>query len=700
MKAKQRLFYLIVIMTTVVLLVSGATFYQLYHTAIHEERDWLANAAQSQARLIEAVGRFDAIYSNDYPEGSRSATLSQITEAHKLYKGFGETGEFVLAMREGDEIIFLLRHRHFDLDKPRPVPFNADLAEPMRRALSGKSGTLIGLDYRGETVLAAFEPVTVLNLGIVAKMDLDEIRAPFIRAGLISAGIAIFFIIVGSIFLVNATNPILKSLKKSETQVRLLLNSTGEAIYGLDLQGNCIFVNSSCLKMLGYEDESQLIGRKAHELINFARKDGKLITAMECRIFQSISEGKESHCDDEIIWRTDGTSFPVEYWAYPMRKNGSLIGAVVTFVDITERKSTSEELRKAKETAENATKLKDKFILLVAHNLKNPFTSIMGFLDLIINDKKDPISEKHANKLQRILNSCRKLHVMLEELLNMSRIHSGAIRPLFKFIDGRSLANAAVENYLGMAQKKGIKLLNMVPERLRLYADPRLLEEVVANLLSNAIKFCRQGDEITVYIPSDHKATIAVKDNGAGIKEEILANLFKEEVKTSSKGTEGETGTGLGLPYSLEIMNAQGGKLYVESTEGKGSVFYAQLPDIKPRILVIDDDQPARLLISAYLEPLDVQIIEAESGKRGLEILGQITPHVIITDIAMPEMDGFTFLKHVKQDSKSNQIPVIVITADDEVNTRDKSFKLGASDFVTKPLVLEDIIPRVKRYIG
>lgn len=703
MKEKSRITLLVLIMTALVLCVSAVTFYTLYQVAIEKERQWLTHTVQTQARLIEAVARFDQKYSaheEDYPAGSFSATLSQLADAHKHYAGFGKTGEFTLGKREGDKILFLLSHRHFDMDKPMPVPLDSPLAEPMRRALAGKSGSGILLDYRGASVLAAHEPVAVLNIGIVAKMDIDEIREPFIRAGLISALSAILLIALGATSFFYVTNPILVNLKSSEEQVRLLLNSTAEAIYGLDLQGNFIFINAACLRVLGYESEGQVIGKKMDELIRFSKKDEDSVEKGECRICQTIREGKDAHSDQEILWREDGTGFPVEYWAFPMRKNGSWTGAVVTFLDITQRKIVEEDLKKAKEEAENATKLKDKFVFLVAHNLKNPFTFIMGFLQLILRDDKDPVPVKHAEKLRRVHESCLKLHNMLDELLSMSRIHSGAIRPVFKFMKVHQLVDSVMENYSGLAEKKGIQLANTVPEEMRLYADPRLLEEVVANLVSNAIKFSREGDEITILTPPSPKGTLAVKDTGRGIKEELLPHLFKEEVKTTSVGTDGEKGTGLGLPYSFEIMKAQGGRLYVESTEGKGSIFYAQLPDIKPRVLIVDDEEEIRKLIGIYLEPFDVQISEAGSGKRGLELLGQVTPHVIITDIGMPEMDGFEFIEHVKQDPKAKDIPIIVITADREIKTREKVFHLGANDFMAKPLSMEDIIPRVKRYIG
>jgi hypothetical protein len=135
------LILLILIMTTVAVGIGVAAITILYRAALDEERSRLVETAQSQARLMEAVARFDELYSLDYPEGPKAATIAQIKDAHERYLGFGETGEFTLARRVGDDIIFVLRHRHLDMDKPQPVPFDSNFAEPMRRALSGQSGT-------------------------------------------------------------------------------------------------------------------------------------------------------------------------------------------------------------------------------------------------------------------------------------------------------------------------------------------------------------------------------------------------------------------------------------------------------------------------------------------------------------------------------------------------------------------------------
>jgi hypothetical protein len=223
MGPQKRVLLLIGIMTVLVFVVEAVTIGILYRTALKETRLRLQETAKSQARLIEAVSRFDKKYSEDYLEGSWEATLSQIVDAHKHYDGFGKTGEFTIARKEGDMMVFLLSHRHYDMENPKPVPFNSRLAEPMRLALKGKSGTIIGLDYRGETVIAAHEPVREVGIGIVAKIDLSEIRAPFIRAGIISFAIGIIMLIAGAALFIRVTNPLIIKLEETINEFKIAL---------------------------------------------------------------------------------------------------------------------------------------------------------------------------------------------------------------------------------------------------------------------------------------------------------------------------------------------------------------------------------------------------------------------------------------------------------------------------------------------
>jgi CheY-like chemotaxis protein len=217
--------------------------------------------------------------------------------------------------------------------------------------------------------------------------------------------------------------------------------------------------------------------------------------------------------------------------------------------------------------------------------------------------------------------------------------------------------------------------------------------------LTNAIKFCSSGDRITFFVQPGLKSAIAIRDTGNGIDERIIPNLFKHEVKTSTVGTGGERGTGLGLPYSYDILKAHGGEITVESAPGKGTVFCVMLPYVRPIALVVDDEPMALLIVRSHLERIGIEVTEAVSGEMALSAIKERHPHIVITDINMPVMDGFDLLDRLKKESATRDIPVIVMTSADG-EARDRAFRHGADDFVKKPIEAEDFIPRVRRFVG
>lgn len=338
MSWKKRFLLLILIMTAVATGIAGITLYALYQAAFDQAREQLTETAQSQARLMEAVARHDRKYTritDDFPDAF-NATLSQIRESHELFKGFGKTGEFTLAKRESDQIVFLLSHRHYDMENPKPVPFSSEIAEPMRRALLGKSGTVIGLDYRGVRVLAAHEPVSELDLGIVAKIDMAEIREPFVKAGLLAIGIGLVIILIGTLFFLRIGNPIIRRLEENERKYRGLFESAADTMLMIEFDGTILDANPAACTTYGYRRE-ELIGRKVEEIILPERRN----------IFKdaaaSVLKG-ESCFTESMEVRRDGTPFAVEVRMSPLLHNGRGVILAATR-DITERKRTEEQLQ-------------------------------------------------------------------------------------------------------------------------------------------------------------------------------------------------------------------------------------------------------------------------------------------------------------------------------------------------------------------
>lgn len=345
MSERNRMFLLIIIMITACLIVAGTSISVLYNTAFKEEQARLMETAQSQARLIEAVARFDAAhYKKWHPDAgdSTKATLSQIIDAHNRYAGFGKTGEFTLSRKEGDKIVFLLSHRHYDRNKPKPVPFESELAEPMRRALLGRSGTVVGLDYRGETVLAAHEPVAELNLGIVAKIDLAEIRAPFIRAGLTTAVFAILVIIAGSGLFLRISNPIIRQLRAEKELNESILNAAMDTILVFDPKTRKPFRwNKIFNEISGYTDE-EIAAKKAPG--DWYSPEDLEKTKVEN---EKLLRGEKSIIEMSLITK-DGKKIPTEYSASMIYDFSGIPKYILTVGrDITERKQAEEKLRES-----------------------------------------------------------------------------------------------------------------------------------------------------------------------------------------------------------------------------------------------------------------------------------------------------------------------------------------------------------------
>lgn len=236
------------------------------------------------------------------------------------------------------------------------------------------------------------------------------------------------------------------------------------------------------------------------------------------------------------------------------------------------------EHRKAREEAENATLLKDKFVSLVAHDLSSPMASVHFALKQLAEGRKGALEEGQKSFLLKIIRSSSGLVDTINNLLSHDRLDSGTMKIEAVPVEMRGLVDGVIERVHLVAASKGIQMENRIPAGVTVKADFHLFEEVVQNLLVNAIKYSHPGGLITVYQPEQGSASLAVRDHGIGISPALLPSLFSNEVKTSAPGTEGETGAGLGLPLCNDIMKAHGGTITAEQAEGGGSVFHLEFP--------------------------------------------------------------------------------------------------------------------------
>ncbi len=329
---------LFLIMATATLLVSAVSIIGLYNTAIEQHRLRLVETVKSQARLIESIAQFDSL-DND-PDQALESTLEKVAAAHSEFEGFGKSGEFTLARREADQIVFLLSRRHLQSEPPQPIPFNGKWAEPMRLALSRQSGILTGLDYRGAQVLAAYEPVSILDLGLVAKIDISEIRAPFVRAGLLAVAIALFIIFVASRFFLRISRPLEETIDQQAETFQILAQTSCEAIILAGTDGVIQFVNPATENLFGYR-KRELIGEKVNVLMpreHSIAHDGYIQKYLHTGIPTIVGTGRQL-----TAIRKDGSRFPIYLSIGDIKTSHRRLFAGV-IMDISEQQQLQKEI--------------------------------------------------------------------------------------------------------------------------------------------------------------------------------------------------------------------------------------------------------------------------------------------------------------------------------------------------------------------
>ncbi|MDH5511275.1 MAG: response regulator [Nitrospinota bacterium] len=370
-------------------------------------------------------------------------------------------------------------------------------------------------------------------------------------------------------------------------------------------------------------------------------------------------------------------------------------------------KERTAELKEARDRAQGATKLKDRFVNLVSHDLRSPLGSMRGLVGAINLDDDSPAAEdKNRDYLNRVAHSLDGLLKMTEQLLNLSRIKTGKITPIKRMFNARQRVGALLELMEPMATQKGIELVNNLPEDMALLADLDLYQEVIRNLVSNSIKFCRPGDVVTVHPFPGMPNALAVRDTGPGIAENQINNLFSHANPESRVGSAGEKGTGLGLSFSKEIMLAHRGDLLVRPVEGGGVEFYATLPTNRAIILIVDDQEVHRKMMKEVIDrDFSADVLEAEDGIDALEILKLAKPDVAFVDVFMPGISGLELLKIMKNTSALSTIPVVITATVSNYNghffaMRSQVLHMGAVDLIEKPLVAEEFTAALKKRLG
>lgn len=360
-----------------------------------------------------------------------------------------------------------------------------------------------------------------------------------------------------------------RSLKESMQKTNLLLKSAAEGIYGLNLEGKCTFCNPAGLKLLGYGQDVDFLNKNLHQLIHHTHSDGTPYPAEDCRICHAYQHDSEVHLSDEILWRADGTSFPAEYWSYPLKRGNKTIGAVVSFLDISDRKRTEQKLL-------DANRELDAFVYTVSHDLRTPITAVVGYTDLLKELHRQELSEEAMELVNVIEKQGEKMSLLVTDLLALAT--AGNIDPPVKPIDCNEVLKYVLTELEISKDDTGARV---VVENLPHVQIPEsLLIQIFENLIGNALRYAgtKEGPIEVGGERVGKRVRFYVRDHGQGIPKEECARIFD----VFYRGSTGKkmTGSGVGLATVQKIARLYGGQVSVEDTPDGGATFWVELEDV------------------------------------------------------------------------------------------------------------------------
>ena len=459
------------------------------------------------------------------------------------------------------------------------------------------------------------------------------------------------------------------ALRESDERVRLLLDSTGEAIFGIDLEGRCTFANAACIEVLGYRQASDLHGRVMHDLIHTAPPGGDVTRSDGSRLHHV--DRPPVHGLEAWMRRADGSTFPAACSADQIVRRGELVGRVITFVDITEQRRIEAERR-------HAQKLESVGLLAggVAHDFNNLLTAIDGYTSLALETL--PQGGGAWNDLQEVRNASQRAAALTRQLLAFAR--KQVTEP--KILD----LNELLERVAGLLRPlvgPNLRLEVRRAETLgRVRADPGQIEQVVVNLVVNARDAMPDGGRITVEardvdlddvyaqehtgVASGRYVMVAVSDTGVGMSKEVRARLFEPFFTTKEAGK----GTGLGLATCYGIAKQHGGNIWCYSEVGRGTTFKVYLPRadgpvevVAPMaaaptshgsetVLVVEDEPAIRRMAVRSLTKAGYAVREAGNGREALTTVATMTDglDLLVTDLMMPDMGGIELSRRLREE--------------------------------------------------
>ena len=532
-----------------------------------------------------------------------------------------------------------------------------------------------------------------------------------------------------------------------------IVDSSDDAIIGKDLNSIITSWNQGAERIFGYSAE-EMIGTSIMRLIPLERQ------GEEEEILSCLRRGERFEHFETVRTTKEGRQLHVSLTVSPIKDaNGRVVGASKIARDITDRKLSEEALRKAQKAAEEAnaerqrlleseraarseteraSRMKDEFLATLSHELRTPLNAVLGWSTALRAGHF--LTEELEQGLETIERNARVQAQIIEDLLDMSRIISGKVRLDVQRVDLPAVLAEAIETVRVSASAKGVRLQTIIdPVNAPVTGDPNRLQQVFWNLVSNAIKFTPKGGRVQVLLERvDSHVEVSIIDTGEGISPEFLPYIFDRFQQADASTTRRHGGLGLGLAIVKQLVELHGGSVRVKSSgTGRGATFIVSLPltvlhpleepwervhpQSKPRdlpsipaislnnvsVLVIDDELDARNLLKLLLESAGAVVYLAQSAEQGMEHLLTKSVDVLICDIGMPDVDGYSLMRRIRalDDSQKSEVAAVALTAYARLEDRTEAMSAGFQNHLPKPVEPAELLavvhslanPRSKR---
>jgi PAS domain S-box-containing protein len=495
-----------------------------------------------------------------------------------------------------------------------------------------------------------------------------------------------------------------KAIRESEQKYRSITENIDDFLYTFERSGKYLrplFYTASVEKVTGYTQSEFLSDPRL--FLKIIHPDD--FNSLKKKLATLWSSGLHSSSELEFrIINKSGNLVCIRNKVNIVRDNRGGIQKIYGLVsDITLRKRAEEELKESAENLKKLNEAKDRFLSIISHDLRTPFSSILGFTDLLLTD--ETLSEEEKKQyVHYIQDSSKSMLALVNSLLDWTRLQTGRIKFEPEKLNARKLTEETISSTAGTALQKEVEVENLIDPSFYIFVDKNLAQQVFGNLISNAVKFTRKGDKITISAgPSKGSRFLefSVKDTGKGIKEENLPKLFNIDTKFTSEGTAGEKGSGLGLSLVKEIVEKHGGAVSARSQYGKGSEFIITLPIASNKILIVDNNKTDRILYSKILKNItpDFFVDIVSNGKEAIDKISSSSPALVITENEMPVMNGYNFILELIRLDLLNKLPVIILSGNINRNISQDYTELGVEYIFRKPVNLKDFKRAVEKSI-